>query len=163
MMRPLLCGAYLTCVGKVAPPIPTIPFSARSCLISSGGSTRPLSRGVIVGSSVSWPSFLMTIQAATVPLGRKRLSLPTTTPLTLAWILLLTAPWASAIFCPRYTFSPGCTNGLAGAPICIESGSTTFSGAGIASIGSSAVKFLAASIWVPPIKVCRRENMLSPR
>lgn len=50
MMRPLLCGAYLTCVGKVAPPIPTIPFSARSCLISSGGSTRPLSRGVIVGS-----------------------------------------------------------------------------------------------------------------
>ena len=124
MIYVILSGSFgesLTWVGNPAPPIPTIPAFLTASRISSLEERFQSIRGLYLTSS-SRKSFsmmmLLTISPVTTRLGSIAFTVPDTDEKTGAE----TNPPASAIIWPLKTLSPLFTIGLAGAPMCCDTG-----------------------------------------
>ena len=130
-------GHNFTCVGKQAPPKPTIPASAIFFTISSAvrlhSFTNVSVRSMV--SSHSSPSTSMNTAGLAYPLASTIVSIFATFPLTDEWIAADTKPPGSAIFVPTFTTSPLATIGFAGAPICWLNKITAFAGISACTIG----------------------------
>ena len=108
----------LTCVGKVAPPIPTIPafftISTISSTVRASGSAGAFTSSL----TVFWKSFSITTDTMSPPIEKGRGSMAFTVPETLAWMGADTNLSLSPINWPTLTKSPAFTTGVQGAPIC---------------------------------------------
>ena len=117
LIKRSLGGESLTCVGKHAPPIPTMPAERISLTYSEGAGLCPSSSSS-EGALVYLPSLSITIQGSRLPgtviLGSTALTVPDTPEK----IGAETNASVSAIFCPARTVSPFFTRGEHGAPIC---------------------------------------------
>ena len=123
-------GFNFTNVGKPAPPIPTIPASLTISTISSGVRLSRSLFGFTDSCRVSFPSDLITTDRHSPLVACLCTSIAVTVPLTEECTGLLINPPASPIFWPTFTSSPTSTIAFAGAPACIDNGTTTVSGAG---------------------------------
>ena len=110
-------GDNFTCVGNVAPPIPTIPASCMIFMISFGSRLSNSPCGLTLSSSSSLKSFSITIHCP-IPPGTSCIFISITLPETDECTLADTKPPAWPIICPFLTSSPFSTIGFAGAPIC---------------------------------------------
>ena len=132
-----------------------MPASRTISTISSGvASGSGFAMGFMLSSMVRRPSFSMTTFVTGVPIALRRVTMARTVPETLAWTGHPSPPATSPSFCPIFTLSPTLTTGVAGAPICWESGMETLAGSGRRSVESAAVS-LCSSRCVPPRKVNR--------
>ena len=64
-------------------------------------------------------------------------------------MLAETNPFACAMSCPVLTAAPFSTTGVAGAPMCCETGTVTCAGTGRITVGLSAVSLFSGG-WIPP-------------
>ena len=96
----------------------------------------------------------MTTLITGTPLKWGRGSTAVTVPEMLAWTGAETKAGASPTFCPTSTWSPTATQGVQGAPMCMDMGITTWAGGGSFSIGFLLVAALWSLGWMPPKKGC---------
>ena len=156
--RPAALTALMS-VGKVAPPMPTMPASRMMVSRSSGERPSRVSWGTRVRSGVSRPSFSSTADSTGRPKGWGRGSTARTRPETEACTVAL-RPSASPIFWPRRTVSPGFTRGVQGLPICWSMGITTWAGSGAGDRGAPRESSLRPSGWTPPQNRCLMDSPL---
>ncbi len=143
-----------TWVGKVAPPMPTMPASFTRAEICSGVRASGSLAGTQSGQGVSLKSFSITTLMTGTPEKWMRFSTADTVPETLAWTGAETKAGASPTFCPTVTWSPTDTQGVQGAPMCRDMGITTRAGGGRVSMGFLLVAALWSLGWMPPKKAC---------
>ncbi len=147
-------GENLTSVGKVAPPIPTMPASRiRVVTALRSRVDRSMScRSNSCASVASW-STVISMYWAIFPPGRglstSFLILPATGECMPAEILLEGSDSRS----PTVTSSPRLFTGLDGAPRCCDRGTRIVSGSGARSMGFAAVASLLEGGCTPFLKV----------
>ena len=93
------------------------------------------------GSTVCWPSGVMTTACWAAPLGAVMVVISVTVPETPEWMSAETKPPALPTTVPTYTWSPLATAGAAGAPMCCPMDRTILDGRGIATVSRLEVPF----------------------
>ena len=152
-------------VGNPAPPMPVMPafftFSTISSGVSSGCSASVSSLSErSMDSSHSSPSTLMMMDGLRYPVASMALSILSTVPETEEKMGAETKPPASAIIVPTFTLSPRATTGLAGAPMCCESGKTACAGNAAGVVFTSDDSLFSSGCTPPMLNV--RSFMLFP-
>ena len=129
-----------TCVGNVAPPMPTMPASLILAMISCAEKEQTFTSASerSMPSAQSSPSRLTTISTAV------------TVPEIGEWMFADMKLPASAMSWPVSTRSPLATLATAGAPMCCARGIVTTSGSGSTSIGLAQLNLFSDG-WTPPI------------
>ena len=146
-------GEILTWLGKPAPPMPMTPaILTRSTIAAS--SARLQSMGGIGSAARSSPSASSTALKTVRPAGPIFGSMARMVPDVGAWTTDPTKAPASAMSCPRRTWSPTATIVFEGAPMFwwsdTKRGSAVRMDAGSGSMGSAAVRSLQEGGWTPP-------------
>ena len=146
-------GINFTCVGKVAPPRPTIPEAAILSTISLEDSAHSFTKVSLrsIVSSHSSPSTSIYIAGRLYPLASRALSILFTLPDTEEWMFADTKPPALASNVPTFTRSPFFTTACAGAPICWLRGIITCLGVARAVIFLPADSLFSGGC-IPPIR-----------
>ena len=142
----------MTGVGKVAPPMPTMPASRMMPTASLGVRLSGFAGGL---SSIhsSLKSFSTTTASTSVPLKVMVWMMSTTVPETEECTGAETKAAASPSFWPTRTGSPLATITLAGAPPCWDMGITTRLDAGSSVMGLppfTALPLRPSCGWIPP-------------
>ena len=138
-----------TGVGNAAPPMPTMPASPTRLRMASGSALRQSGMGVSGSAGASSPSASMTTHGSWVPAGPRQKSSALTFPEVGEWMFEETKLAAWPMSCPRLTVSPAFTTGVAGAPMCMASG-TVYCGSNGAETIATPLETFASRGWTPP-------------
>ena len=141
-----------TCVGNVAPPMPTMPASLILAMISCAEKEQTFTSASerSMPSAQSSPSRLMVIIIWRRPWPLTTISTAVTVPEIGEWMFADMKLPASAMSWPVSTRSPLATLATAGAPMCCARGIVTTSGSGSTSIGLAQLNLFSDG-WTPPI------------